>query len=102
MFDSTRLDDAESCQHASRLGAGLLELALRIGVGNDSAAGTQFDAPPCQAERADQDVHVHGAVTVEKAERAGVGATAGLFQLRDDLHATEFRDASDGAARKYR
>src|SRR6266404_5039882 len=53
-------------------------------------------------ERADQDIHVHGAITAEESERAGVRAPAATFQLRNDLHATELRHARDRAARKHR
>src|SRR6185295_20328053 len=61
----------EGAQHAARLGARLLELTLRDGIGHDAAAGTQRDVGSDHGQRADQDIEVRIAVEAEPAERAG-------------------------------
>src|SRR3970282_1801180 len=71
--------DPERTQHAACLGAGLVELALRIGIGDDPRAGAE--AKPATTGKvilefgaADQDIEVHVAVAVDPADRARVVA----------------------------
>src|SRR6202011_5645108 len=74
----------------------------RIRIGDDAAPGAQLNPVTQHTQRADQDIHVHGAIAAEESERPGVCAPAAAFQLCNDLHATELRHSRDRAARKHR
>ena len=65
---------AKRAQHAASLRARFLELSLRNRVGDDARAGSQRRARAVDFQRANQDVHVHAAVEIQIAERAGVRA----------------------------
>src|SRR5262249_9538975 len=90
---AVRPRDAGSCarpergDQAARLGARLLELTLRIGVGDDAGAGIEGRLRTVHGHGADEDVEVEPAVTAQVAERARVGAAARALELGDDLHA---------------
>src|SRR6185437_3509473 len=86
---------AECRKESARLGATLLELALRIGVGHDPGAGAEFERAASERHRADEDVEIHAAVAPQEHEGAGVGAAPLALELRDDLHAAMLRAAGD-------
>src|SRR3569833_3637068 len=92
----------ERRQQSAGFGAGLSDLPSRVGVSDDTPARAKPDLPSHHRHRTDQKVEVHRAVAVEIAEGAGLRAAPHALEVGNDLHAAEFRDASDGTPRKYR
>ena len=57
---------------------------------------------PLYLQRADQDIQIETAVTIQIAHRAGIGAARCWLELVDDFHAAHLGTAGNGAAWEYR
>src|SRR6266487_2736588 len=76
----------DRAQHALRLGLGLGELVLGLGVGHRAAAGLDVGDAVLDDDRADVDAGVEVAGVAEVADRATVSAALDRLELVDDLH----------------
>ena len=92
----------ECAQQAARLGAGLLELGLRRGIGHDAGAGAELDVAIVDGDRPDQDVEIERAIEAQVAHRTRVRVARLALEFRQQLHAAHLRAAGDRAAGKYR
>src|SRR5690606_31885588 len=71
----------ERTQHSAGLGAGFVQLARRVGVGDDAGAGAEAQPRSLDFGAADEDVQVEVSVAVQPAHGAGVGAAANAFEF---------------------
>ena len=92
------LPPSSTSRSASALVQRLLVLGLGVRVGHDPAADLVADAVPLDQHRPDRDVEAAVAAPAEVADRPGVEAPPGRFQLVDDLHGPDLRGPGDRAA----
>src|SRR5260221_11411406 len=102
---SRRADVARHCllqqsQHRRRLVKSFLVLILKLGVGDDAAAGREADNAARIYQRADRDVEIHVAVIPDITDRAAIDAAPVRFELLDDLHCAQLRRAGNRSPRE--